>query len=174
MDPQPLMGQWSGGSVTEVTAMIMTPIHRNPWAVVPGGLRAGQASCCGAGGAGARGNACKWTRAVRSEVGFTTGARAPVVRCRCCCCRCSEACGCWQEVVVSYITHGGVRVHSSIHDSSVTSHNEPQRVRAEVTADVREARPVRAASGTEPTATLSSDDRRTDSSRKYAAVGQNK
>ena len=75
---------------------------------------------------------------------------------------------------MSYITHGGVRVHSSIHDSSVTSHNEPQRVRAEVTADVREARPVRAASGTEPTATLSSDDRRTDSSRKYAAVGQNK
>ena len=43
-----------------------------------------------------------------------------------------------------------------------------------MTADVREARPVRAASGTEPTATLSSDDRITDSSRKYAAVGQNK
>ena len=43
-----------------------------------------------------------------------------------------------------------------------------------MTADVREARPVRATSGTEPTATLSSDDRNTDSSRKYAAVGQNK
>ena len=43
-----------------------------------------------------------------------------------------------------------------------------------MTADVREARPVRAASGTEPTATLSSDDRNADSSRKYAAVGQNK
>ena len=70
MDPQPLMGQWSGGSVTEVTAMIMTPIHRNPWAVVPGGLRAGQASCCGAGGAGARGNACKWRRAVRVRLGL--------------------------------------------------------------------------------------------------------
>ena len=74
--------------------------------------------------------ACGGRRAGQSEVTLTTGARAPVVRCRCCCCWCSEACGCWQEVVVSSIHHGGVRFHSSIHDSSVTSHSEPQRVRA--------------------------------------------
>ena len=43
--------------------------HPPPSTAVPGGLRAGQASCCGAGGAGARGNACKWRRAVRVRLG---------------------------------------------------------------------------------------------------------
>ena len=43
-----------------------------PSTAVHGGLRAGQASCCEAGGAGARGNACKGRRAGQSEVGWTT------------------------------------------------------------------------------------------------------
>ena len=49
---------------------------------------------------------------------------------------------------MSSIHHGGVRVHSSIHDSSVTSHSEPQRI-----SDARRQRRVRVGDNKEHQAT---------------------
>ena len=121
----------------------LPPLHSGPW----------RPACWAGFVLWIWGSWCSWECLQReesgqSEVGLTTGARAPVVRCRCCCCWCSEACGCWQEVVVSSIHHGGVRVHSSIHDSSVTSHNEPQRI-----SDARRQRRVRVGDNKEHQAT---------------------
>ena len=70
--------------------------------------------------------ACSGRRAGQSEVRLTTGARAPVVRCRCCCCWCSEACGCWQGMVASSCHHEGVRISSNESQRATASHSESE------------------------------------------------